>query len=230
MNSLERSFRSRVNNSQGQLFEKIVQLGCEFYREKGIAKITKIAEPFRVLKKLQNGKFEGRFIANAEPDFQGTISGGKSIVFEAKYTSTNKFNVSVLSDQQKESLNEHFKLGGYTFVVIGIKDRQFFVPWEFLRKKIEKNQKSFSKEIYDCKSKKVIYSEVCNNLEDRWSTISPPVEKEIIDPIKLQMDAHTNFLNSIRNRLEITRMVCIFENLDFRKHVTDVIDVAKEFL
>ena len=43
------------------------------------------------------------------------------------------------------------------------------------------------RELYDCKSDKQIYEETVD-VEERWSNISPPVEKEVIDIEKLEKE------------------------------------------
>lgn len=141
--SEKRSFQSKVNNHLGGLFEARLKIACDFYRQNQIAKIEKIAEPFKVLKTKRNGRFEGIFTANAEPDFQGTLCGGYSIVFESKYTTTDTFKLSVLSEKQKESLKKHLELGAYVYVAVGIQERYFFIPFEFLREKEREKKKSF---------------------------------------------------------------------------------------
>lgn len=87
-----RQAQNRQNNALGLLFEDLVTAGCEYYGEKGTAQIRKTPEDFRVLKKERgangkyNGKFKGQFLKNAQPDFQGTLPGGRSVVFETKTT------------------------------------------------------------------------------------------------------------------------------------------------
>ena len=80
------------------------------------------------MKKLQNGIFQGRFTARAEPDFQGTLSSGQSIVFEAKHTMQDKMLQSVLTDVQIQSLLIHESLGAKAGVCISIQDEFFFIP------------------------------------------------------------------------------------------------------
>ena len=79
-------YRNKVNNAQGQFFERAIKAACALYSERGRADVDKTPEPFRVLEKSRDGIFKGRFTARAQPDFQGTLDGGRSIVFEAKYT------------------------------------------------------------------------------------------------------------------------------------------------
>lgn len=130
---LDRRYISMVNNAQGHLFEDCIKAGCNDYYSKGIALIDKTPEPFRVTKKYPNGTFSGRFTALAQPDFQGTLKGGRSICFEAKYTSTDRIKRNVLSDNQMEVLEKHLQLGAIAAVCVNIQDKYFFIPWEIWR-------------------------------------------------------------------------------------------------
>ncbi|RCX20914.1 recombination protein U [Anaerobacterium chartisolvens] len=126
---LKQSWRGKVNNAQGLLFENSIKAACQTYRNRGIAEIDKTPEPFRVTKKHPNGEFTGRFTAPAQPDFQGTLSEGRSIVFEAKYTTTDRMKRDVLTTEQMDVLEYHRKLGALTAVCAGIQDRHYFIPW-----------------------------------------------------------------------------------------------------
>ncbi len=125
------SYQNTINNAKGQQFEKDIEAACLFYAQKGIAVIHKTPEPFRVSKKNPDGTFSGRFTnQHAQPDFQGTLAGGRSIVFEAKYTTTDKLHQNILTETQSQMLEEHSALGARAGVCTGIKDRFYFVPWE----------------------------------------------------------------------------------------------------
>lgn len=124
------SFKSLQSNGFGKNFEKMIDLACKYYRNEGKADISKIDEPFRVIRLKKAGRFEGQFTKNANPDFEGTLDGGRSICFEAKYTTTDRIKQSVISDKQAEVLEIKSKLGGLAGVCIGIKDRYFFIPWQ----------------------------------------------------------------------------------------------------
>lgn len=97
------------------------------------AEVDKTPEPFRVLEKLRDGIFKGRFTARAQPDFQGTLAGGRSIVFEAKYTSTDRMKRDVLTQEQQDALEKHARWGAVAAVCAGINDKFFFVPWAVWR-------------------------------------------------------------------------------------------------
>lgn len=129
----QQQWQNKVNNAQGGLFESGIKQACRIYREQGRAEIDKIPEPFRTLEKSKDGIFKGRFTAAAQPDFQGTLAGGKSIVFEAKYTTTDRLKRNVLTDEQMNSLEHHEKLGALAAICAGINNTYYFVPWEVWR-------------------------------------------------------------------------------------------------
>ena len=116
------------SNAQGKLFEQYIERACKIYKDNNIANIIKVPEPFRVVKKMPYGIFQGRFTAKAEPDFYGTLANGQSIVFEAKHTIQEKMKQEVLTDTQINSLLMHEKLGAKAGVCISIQDEFFFIP------------------------------------------------------------------------------------------------------
>lgn len=126
----KKSFAARKALGYGKNFEKLIESACDYYRDRGVADIVKVDEPFRVLKLYGKGQFKGQFTRNANPDFEGTLKGGQSICFEAKYTSQRRMTKSVISDKQEEVLNYKSALGAVVGVCVGIVDRYFFVPWE----------------------------------------------------------------------------------------------------
>lgn len=131
---LQQSFQNKMNNAQGHYFEQFILGGCSFYMEKGIAAVTKMPEPFRVLKKdSRTGIATVRFTKKAQPDFIGTLKGGRTIVFEAKRTSTDRINDTVLTETQRNSLEKHFLAGAYAGVCAGLGDINYFIPWEVWR-------------------------------------------------------------------------------------------------
>lgn len=126
-------YRNRQSNGFGKNFERFVEMGCDYYKRKGLADISRIDESFRVLKLKQAGRFEGRFTRNANPDFEGTLSGGMSICFECKYTSKESIRQSVITKYQVEVLDRKYMLGGVVGVLCGIQERYFLVPWKAWR-------------------------------------------------------------------------------------------------
>lgn len=128
-----RSYQSGVNNANGADLEKLIKAACEIYASMDIAEIDKTPEPFMCLKKEGEGVFTGRFTARAQPDFKGTYKGGRSVVFEAKYTTTDRMSKSVVKGKQLECLERHYALNAIVGVCIGIRDRFYMIPWTVWR-------------------------------------------------------------------------------------------------
>lgn len=122
-------YQNMVNNAQGHFFEGFIKAACVIYSVRERAEISKTPEPFRVMEKLAGGIFKGRFTARAEPDFQGTLAGGRSIVFEAKHTTKDRIKRDALTEKQMELLAKHDQRGALAAVCVGIRDDCFFVPW-----------------------------------------------------------------------------------------------------
>ncbi|EGT5422326.1 Holliday junction resolvase RecU [Clostridioides difficile] len=148
---LQQKYQNKVNNIQGQYFEGYIKAACMNYRNIGRAEIDKTPEPFRVLTKdNKTGKFTGRFTReHAQPDFQGTLQNGKSICFEAKYTTTDTLKRSILTENQMKLLESHHKLGALTGICAGIQEEFFFIHWIVWRdmKKYFKKQSLTAKDI-----------------------------------------------------------------------------------
>lgn len=123
-------YQNAINNAQGHFFEGYIKAACEIYWQQGRAEISKTPEPFKVKKKHPDGTFTGWFTKEkAQPDFQGTLDGGRSITFEAKYTTTDRMKRAVLTEEQMKRLERHYKRGAVAAVLIGIQDSFFFIPW-----------------------------------------------------------------------------------------------------
>ena len=123
------SYSNRKSSNQGKVFEKLIQAACDYYRRKGYAEVEKTPEPFMVTKLLGGNTFTGKFIGKAQPDFQGTIAGGGSIIFEAKTTSKDRIRQSVITKAQSGYLNSHHELGATVGVCVHIGRTYAFVPW-----------------------------------------------------------------------------------------------------
>lgn len=138
MAKMNASRRGQLNRAEGAEFEKLIERSCEYYREKGIALIEKTPEPIRILTKVDNhGTFKACFTKQAQPDFKGTLKGGKAIVFDAKCTMTDKIPISALSDEQVKCLTMHENLGAISGVLMtfGFKAYAFMTVYRFLSAK-----------------------------------------------------------------------------------------------
>lgn len=115
----------------GQHFEQMIAGSCGYYFDKGLAFIEKTPEPMKPLgPKTQNGRFMACYEKAAQPDFKGTLAGGRSIVFEAKHTDDSKIERSRLTPEQMDSLEKHQQLGAYAFVLVSMGLGHFYrIPW-----------------------------------------------------------------------------------------------------
>lgn len=127
--SAKNALRGAQNKSTGELFEKLIISSCAYYRERKAALIEKTPEPFRITGSVGQGKFTGFFTRQAQPDFKGTLAGGRAIVFDAKATSTEKIPVASLTDEQKDTLLLHDELGAVSGVMMCFGFNRFaFMP------------------------------------------------------------------------------------------------------
>lgn len=135
MSQMSRSATSRVNNAQGRLMEDMILGACRDYERRGIARIVKMPEPFRVMRNTDRGRGIAtvRFTGRAEPDFVGCLAGGRMIAFESKYTKADRIRQSVVTDAQAEALSRYTMLGAGTYVCCGIGTgyelNYYMVPW-----------------------------------------------------------------------------------------------------
>lgn len=133
-----RSQRGKQSRREGEYFENLISSSLAWYKNKGLAFVEKTPEPMRPLRAPnRQGQFLACYTKAGQPDFKGTLIGGRAIVFEAKHTNKEQIDFDRLTREQQESLEEHDRLGAAAFVVVNIGLDHFFrVPW-----KVWKNMK-----------------------------------------------------------------------------------------
>ena len=60
------------------------------------------------------------------------------------------------------------------------------------------------KEVYNCAKKEIVYSEICTNKDDKWSTPTIPQEKEIIDIDAINSSLDELVISRLENHLKVT--------------------------
>ncbi len=85
-----KQYLGKLVRAMGKRFEDRLARSFEYYQHTGMALVEKTPEPMRILRRLDNGKFIACFEKKAQPDYKGTIKGGRTVVFEAKFTSSDK--------------------------------------------------------------------------------------------------------------------------------------------
>ena len=131
----QRSLIGRQNRQAGESFESLIAASLEWYADKGVACIEKTPEPMKVLSKPdKKGRFLACFIKAAQPDFKGTLKGGRSVAFEAKKTVRDRIEYKAVTDEQNDRLEMHHQLGAAAFVLVSFGLQDFFrIPWEVWR-------------------------------------------------------------------------------------------------
>lgn len=130
MTSSGKQLMGSRSRAAGLAFEKLIEASCEVYKNRKLAYIEKTPEPMRPISGAdRQGKFTAIYTATAQPDYKGTLAGGRAVVFEAKHTDSDTMKQERVTPAQAEALSMHYNLGALCFVLISIKDRYFAVPW-----------------------------------------------------------------------------------------------------
>ena len=90
----KRQLLGKIARECGKQFEGRIDAALEYYAIKGFADIEKTPEPMKPIKDLGNGRFIACYEKKAQPDYKGTLKGGRSIMFEAKFTATERMEQS----------------------------------------------------------------------------------------------------------------------------------------
>lgn len=125
------TLRGIKSRSAGQEFEKYISIACESYRQKGLAYIEKTPEAVKILSKVDaQGHFKACFEKQAQPDYKGTLKGGRSIVFEAKHTDKDRIEATRMTAEQSAALETHYNLGAMVFVLVSFSLERFYrIPY-----------------------------------------------------------------------------------------------------
>lgn len=105
---------ARVQHSQkglqskraGEHFENMITASLNWYCDKGVAFVEKTPEPMKPLRKPdRQGRFLACYTKAGQPDFKGTLAGGRAVVFEAKHTDSDKIDQHRQKRQVRETLH-----------------------------------------------------------------------------------------------------------------------------
>ena len=94
------------SRAAGEEWERLLEASCLHYRLKGEAEIEKTPEPMKPIgPKNAKGQFLACYTKQAQPDYKGTLKGGRAVVFEAKHTDGDRLQQSVVTSDQEKRLN-----------------------------------------------------------------------------------------------------------------------------
>ena len=122
--------QGKIVKKQGEWFERRLDESFEYYRMKGFALVEKTPEPMRPTRRLDNGKFIAVFTKKAQPDYKGIKNGGRTLVYEAKFTSADRIEQSRVTSGQSEYMDRYASLGARCFVLVGFGSGEVYcIPW-----------------------------------------------------------------------------------------------------
>ena len=118
------------NRAHGKAFEEELEKTFDYYNLHGYAQIDKTPEPMKVIRSMGEGRFLACFTKKAQPDYKGTLKGGRSVMFEAKYTEKDRLHQDAVNDRQWEYMVAATLLGARCYVLCGFKSGGVYrVPW-----------------------------------------------------------------------------------------------------
>lgn len=126
-----RQLQGKLSRAKGKQFEELLERTFSYYGEKGFADVEKTPEPMKVLRRLEHGRFVACFEKKAQPDYKGVMKGGRELVFEAKYTDSDRLTQDRVGELQAKYMTRHADLGARCYVLAGFNTGAVYrVPWE----------------------------------------------------------------------------------------------------
>lgn len=133
-NPARNSVQGKINRAAGRAFEDRIDLTFEYYKKRGFALVDKTPEPFRVIRREDGGKFLGVYTKQAQPDYKGIMNGGRTVIFEAKFTSTDRLQSTAVTEAQWEYLTRATELGAWCYILGGFRSGNAYkIPWHVWR-------------------------------------------------------------------------------------------------
>lgn len=127
----KRQLIGAISKAKGKHFEERLDASFAHYRECGWAIVEKTPEPMRPTKSLGSGKFIAYFEKKAQPDYKGTLKGGRTVMFEAKFTAADRMEQSRVLQGQADYMERHAVLGARCFVLAGFGSGEVYnIPWD----------------------------------------------------------------------------------------------------
>lgn len=115
-----RSCKAKQSRDLGREFEALLERSFDALEAMGYLSVEKTPEPIKILSARDKyGHFTACFVKKSQSDFGGTLAGGRSFRAEAKCTTTDRINQSVVREDQVDYLRHHDRLGAVSMVILG---------------------------------------------------------------------------------------------------------------
>ncbi|MFB0841826.1 Holliday junction resolvase RecU [Paenibacillus oleatilyticus] len=121
--------------NRGMSFENLIEHTNMQYETMGLAVVNKRPTPIRVTSN-KHGRVTGFFEKPSTVDFDGTLAGGRSIVFEAKQVKLEtRFELKNIEEHQVEYLEKCHRLGAVSFILVEFESLRtiYLLPYESLK-------------------------------------------------------------------------------------------------
>ena len=119
-----------LSRERGKAFEARIDQSFEYYRSRGYAAVDKTPEPMKPIQRLDNVRFIACYEKKAQADYKGVIKGGREVVFEAKYTASDRLTQDRVTKEQAEFIDQHAALGARCYVIGGFSSGDvYLIPW-----------------------------------------------------------------------------------------------------
>ena len=126
----ENQKRGRRSRAKGKAFEDLLDKTFAYYSEKGFAQIEKTPEPLKVIRSIGQGRFLACYTKGAQPDYKGTVKGGRTVMFEAKFTGHDRLLQDAVNEGQTAYMDAADGLGARCYVLCGYATGNVYrVPW-----------------------------------------------------------------------------------------------------
>ncbi len=124
---VENIIMGKRSKASGAYFEKMIEAGCRYYEERGLAKIEKQSEPVHYIKPYgTRGQFIANYAKKSGVDYKGVVRGGYTVCFEAKHTDSDRMLQSRVEPHQMKYLEGYEQLGATCFILVSFGLTDFY--------------------------------------------------------------------------------------------------------
>jgi recombination protein U len=118
---------------RGDGTEELINAVNEWYDIKGVALITKIPTPIKVLKLALGKIVEAFFEDKSTVDYNGMVQG-RGICFDAKETDETSFPLKNIHQHQIDYMRKYKQQKGYSFIICNFKKygKFYMIPYEVI--------------------------------------------------------------------------------------------------
>ncbi len=116
--------RLRSEARRGRWYQQLVTAACKLYDAQERAFIAEVPTPMGI----SEGGREAFFKEKAITDYYGTLVGGRSVVFDAKSTTTGEYRAGIPVNQLYVMERVH-RLRGVSGALIGFQVRDTILSW-----------------------------------------------------------------------------------------------------